>query len=255
MIGDVDISLWRDERDGTATMVAACGNLMAPGTRLATDGNGVIATVLREGRPHWTADNRDAGGAIVKAARQVGITAGIGSPIVVGGRVWGALGAARTRREPLPPGAEAQLGQFAELMATAIANAQARTEVERLADEQAALRRVATLVAHGIGPEPVFRAVADEAQALLDCDNAAVVRFEADGTVTLMGASNTSRQTGARLEPDPRYVVASVRATGRAARFDTDDPLAPDLPDACGRRESAPRLRARSSSTGSSGAR
>jgi PAS domain-containing protein len=67
LIGDVDISLWRDEGDGTATMVAACGNLMAPGTRLATDGSGVIATVLREGRPHCTADNRDAGGAIVKA--------------------------------------------------------------------------------------------------------------------------------------------------------------------------------------------
>jgi signal transduction histidine kinase len=132
----------------------------------------------------------------------------------------------------LAPGTETKLGQFAELVAIAIANAQARTEVERLADEQAALRRVATLVAQGIGAEPIFQAVADEARALLACDNAAVVRFEADGTVTTMGARNASRRPGTRIVPDPRYVVAAVRATGRAARFDTDDPLAPGLPDA-----------------------
>src|SRR6201999_4509055 len=109
---------------------------------------------------------------------------------------------------------------------------EAEAQLARIADEQAALRRVATLVAHGIGAEPVFQAVADEARALLECDNAAVVRFEADGAVTVMGASNTSRETGMRLEPDPRYVIASVRATGRLARFDADDPLAPGMPDA-----------------------
>ena len=226
VIGDVDISLWRDERDGTATMVAACGNLMAPGTRLATDGNGVIATVLREGRPHWTADNRDAGGAIVKAAQQLGITAGIGSPIRVGGRVWGALGAARTGREPLAPGAETQLGQFAELVAIAIANAQARTEVERLADEQAALRRVATLVAQAASPATVFDAVAAEMEALLQTDGGLTMcRYEPDGELTIVahrGAQEPQLQPGRRIRhDDPHSVTATVRRTGQPARQDT----------------------------------
>ena len=41
----------------------------------------------------------------------------------------------------------------------AVANAEARAEVARLADEQAALRRIATLVAHGAQPGAVFDAV------------------------------------------------------------------------------------------------
>jgi hypothetical protein len=50
---------------------------------------------------------------------------------------------------PQPPGTEARLASFTELVATAIANAEAGRELRRLADEQAALRQVATLVARG----------------------------------------------------------------------------------------------------------
>jgi signal transduction histidine kinase len=240
VIGDVDISLWRDERDGTATMVAACGNLMAPGTRLATDGNGVIATVLREGRPHWTADNRDAGGAIVKAAQQLGITAGIGSPILVGGRVWGALGAARTGREPLAPGAEAQLGQFAALVATAIANAQARTEVERLADEQAALRGVATLVAQGVEAAELFAAVSREVGRMFGSDMAAVGRFDPDGPAhVVVGLARTFAgvTVGSRWPLHERMTVTAVYRTGRSARADVTDWSGVDEPIAVVSRE------------------
>jgi hypothetical protein len=35
---------------------------------------------------------------------------------------------------------------------------------------------------------------------------------------------------GTRTEPQPHFVVASVRETRRAARFDTDDPADADLP-------------------------
>ena len=73
----------------------------------------------------------------------------MGTPIVVEGRLWGAMIAASTHDERLPADTESRIGQFTELMATAIANAEARAEVARLADEQAALRRVATLVAQG----------------------------------------------------------------------------------------------------------
>ena len=58
-----------------------------------------------------------------------------------------------------------------------------------------------------------------------------MVRFEADATVTLMGSNADRHPVGARLELDPDYVVAEVHRTGRAARFDTDDPAAPGMPE------------------------
>ena len=52
----------------------------------------------------------------------------------------------------MPAVTESRLADFTELVATAIANADAREQVTRLAEEQAALRRVATLVAEGARP-------------------------------------------------------------------------------------------------------
>ena len=73
-------------------------------------------------------------------------------PCIVSGRVWGAVVvAAGDERPPLPADTLDRLAAFTELVATAIANSDARTEIERLAEEQAALRRVATLVAQGRG--------------------------------------------------------------------------------------------------------
>ena len=114
-------------------------------------------------------------------------------------------------------------------LSTAIANSEAQAEVARLAEEQAALRRVATLVAQGVPADALFGAVCDEVEALAGAEVSAVVRFEADGTVTVMGAHATRDPAGARLELDPDFVVAEVHRTGRAARFDTDDPAAPGM--------------------------
>ena len=55
-------------------------------------------------------------------------------------------------------------------LAVSLDNAQLYAEYRRIADEQAALRRVATLVARAEPPEAVFAAVADEVGALLDVD-------------------------------------------------------------------------------------
>ena len=91
----------------------------------------------------------------------------MGAPIITEGRVWGVITVLGSGA-PLPASAEARLGMFAKLVATAIANAQAQTAATALADEQAALRRVAELVARGVAPEEVFAAVATEASRLLD---------------------------------------------------------------------------------------
>ena len=238
-VGAVDSALWRDNGDGTVTAAAAQGPNgalgVSVGTRLSLDGDSVIAVVLGEGRPHRIDDYAPLAGSVAERARELGMRSAVGCPIVVGSRTWGAMTVATYEAvpyeaEPFAPETETRVARFSDLVATAIANAEARAEVERLAHEQAALRRVATLVAQGTPSDALFRAVCGEVQALARADASAVIRFEADGTVTLMGASNATRHSvGARLELDPEFVVAEVHRTGRAARLDTDDPLAPEM--------------------------
>jgi len=62
------------------------------------------------------------------------VTSSVGAPIVVGGKLWGVLGASVRRADPLPEDAEARLAAFTELVATAVSNAQTREELRRLAD-------------------------------------------------------------------------------------------------------------------------
>jgi hypothetical protein len=81
---------------------------------------------------------------------------GAPAPAVGGTRPWHPLS------RPLPADTEARLASFTELVATAIANAESRAALARLAEEQAALRRVATLVAGGTSPDKVLAAVAGE---------------------------------------------------------------------------------------------
>src|SRR5271166_4221696 len=110
-------------------------------------------------------------------------------------------------------------------LAVSLDNAQLYAGFRRIADEQAALRRVATLVARGVGPQAVFAAVAEEVSALFGADTAAIVRFEPDAQVTVMGGHGFEHSLpGWRGMLDPRWALATVQATGRAARRDADVP-------------------------------
>ena len=107
--------------------------------------------------------------------------------------------------EALPPDTESRLGQFTELMATAIANTESRAEVERLAEEQAALRRVATLVAEGAPPTAVFDAVAAEMEGLLGADRVSLSRYEPGDEIAVLAHRGSGRGAGAdRLAAEPR---------------------------------------------------
>jgi GAF domain-containing protein len=117
-----------------------------------------------------------AAGSDAETARSIGVRAVVGVPVFVGRRLWGAISAGSTHDGPLPPDTEARLNQFTKLMATAIANADARAEVHRLADEQAALRRVAVLVAQQPSPSEVFTAVTQAVGRLLGADLAVLQR-------------------------------------------------------------------------------
>jgi signal transduction histidine kinase len=117
-------------------------------------------------------------------------------------------------------------------LAVSLDNAQLYSKYRQIADEQAALRRVATLVARGIGANLVFAAVAEEVGALFNADSTAIVRFEPDGEARVMGGDAFEHaQPGSGGKPDPHSALASVQAMGRAARRDADD-LSASLPPA-----------------------
>src|SRR5207244_7163058 len=64
-----------------------------------------------------------------QAARDAGFQSAIGAPITVEGRLWGAIAAISTGPEPIPEQSEIRLGQFTELVASAVANAESRAEL------------------------------------------------------------------------------------------------------------------------------
>jgi signal transduction histidine kinase len=132
------------------------------------------------------------------------------------------IGVARFDGEPLPPETDTRLTQFGELVATTIANAEARVEVQRLADEQAALRRVATLVAREAPAEEVFAKVAEEVGVLLQADAAAVWSYDSDEHATVVGSWGALGDTipAGRIKLDGDSVTALVYRTHMPARFD-----------------------------------
>jgi signal transduction histidine kinase len=107
---------------------------------------------------------------------------------------------------------------------SARSNREARVP-ERLAEEQAALRRIATLVARGIPPAELFSVVADEVARLLPADSALVSHLEPDSSFAVLaveGRSPDKFAMGARFEVEPYGPIAAVVRTGRPARADLD---------------------------------
>jgi len=197
------------------------------GSRLPLGGQNVTTLVFRTGQAART-DYADVSGVIGDVAtRDWGLRSSVGVPIRVEDRLWGAVMVALTREEFLPADAEARLAGFTELVATAIANAQARAELRSSAEEQAALRRVATLVARAAPSEEVFAVVTEEAGRLLAADVAILSRYAPDGTgaVVSVWASNGIPPVvaGDRVPVGGRNVTSLVSQTGQPARIDSYD--------------------------------
>jgi signal transduction histidine kinase/CHASE3 domain sensor protein len=97
-------------------------------------------------------------------------------------------------------------------------------ELRRIVDEQAALRRVATLVARGVPPAEVFGAVAAEAGHVLGAECTAIARFEPDRTATIAGSwakpgdPGLAPALGSRWPAGEASVAGQVQRTGRPAR-------------------------------------
>ncbi|MDT4982745.1 MAG: hypothetical protein QOF95_235 [Pseudonocardiales bacterium] len=189
------------------------------------EGGDLASTISKTGGPVRIDEYDSVPGRVAAFVREkFGVGSSVGSPIVVEGRVWGALivHSMRTDR-PFPRDTESRLTGFTELVVVAIANAESRAELARLADEQAALRRVATLVARGVPPEELFAAVTEEAGRVLSVEYAALSRYEPDRGVTVVavwGRTGHNVPVGNRLIVGGNNVGTLVFETGRPARID-----------------------------------
>jgi signal transduction histidine kinase len=219
------VEMCRYEPDGTATVIGATGDHpFQPGTNWVLDGPSLTALVRRTERPARIDDYAGVFGKIGAAARKSGVHTGVGAPIVVDGGVWGVVSAGGGSGVRLPPDAETRLSQFTELLATAIANTQAREELHQLADEQSALRRIATLVAGGAQSSVVFDAVCQETGRLFEVTSVNLAHFTTDGfNLTMAGWSmrDVHIPTGTRLPLEGDSINALVRDTAAPGRFDS----------------------------------
>ncbi len=217
-------ALLRYELDGPAVIMAmhgfaAVGHVMHVGMRLSAEGDGVVQRVRQSAQAVRIDNYEGVPGSNAATARELGLTTGVGAPIITEDRVWGAI-TVLAGGQPLPPLAETRLGLFAELAATAIANAQARTELQGLADEHAALRRVAELVARTASQHDVFASVATEASSLLGGEAMTLTRFDGDHELVVVGAHGGPAPVGARIMFEPDTLPDWVRRDGRVVRVD-----------------------------------
>ena len=156
LLGVDSTHLARYEPDGMVTSVGGWsphGTNAPVGTRVPLDHTTVTGLVHESGRPARLDGYGQGSGEVAEIIEALGVRSSVGAPITVDGQPWGVMIASSNRPEPLPAGTEARIAAFTDLVATAISNTEARTETRRLADEQAALRRVATLVAGAVPSE------------------------------------------------------------------------------------------------------
>jgi signal transduction histidine kinase len=132
LLGAESVIMHRYESSEESTVVASWGELAGAfpaGTRLPLDPETVAAVVRRTGQPARIDDYESVAGSYAASLRHLGLRSAAGAPIVVDGRSWGAISAGTFRARLMPQGAESRIGEFTELVATAISNVQARTDL------------------------------------------------------------------------------------------------------------------------------
>ena len=132
-LGIDNVALLRFGPDG-ATVVAGGRDLsgkalMHVGKKFSLEGDTVSSQILRNGRPSRMDSYIGAAGATAERIRALGLLSVAGAPIIVDGRVWGALMVGSAQTEPLPSATERRIEDFADLVSTAIANAEIRSEL------------------------------------------------------------------------------------------------------------------------------
>jgi len=132
LIGATTVNLAHFAPDGVNVTISGWslrGVHVPTGTRLPLDGESINALVQRTARPGRVDGYEDLGGPLAARLRELGVRSEVGAPVVVERKVWGALIAGTDKPVPLPAGTEQRVASFAELIATAVANATAHAEL------------------------------------------------------------------------------------------------------------------------------
>jgi len=225
LVGAEYAMMARYDPDGARTVVgtwSSTGPTFRVGTRAMLGGRNVSTMVFQTRRAARIDQHDNSSGPVGDDVRELGFRAGVGVPVYVEGALWGVM-TVGSKRGPLPPGTEARLARFTGLAATAIANAQARVELRGFAEEQAALRRVATLVAMAASPEEVLAAINEEAGRLLGTNYTVMARYDPDESRTIVAAWSSTGPAfplGHRMPLGGRNVPTLVFQTHRPARID-----------------------------------
>jgi signal transduction histidine kinase len=134
VLGVNNTDMIRYEDESSATVVgtwAASGTPFFPvGERIPVEGQTVSAKLRRTGLPQRVDDYLAVEGEFAQRLREVGIRSAVGAPINFGGGLWGAIMAISDRPGAFPPGTEQRIADFAELVTAALANVDAREQLE-----------------------------------------------------------------------------------------------------------------------------
>ncbi len=197
------------------------------GTIVAIEDGSALTKVARTGAPaRQGTEDTGVPAELHGRLTALGVTSLVAAPIVVSGDIWGAVVVSLTGERRFPANAEERLGQFAALVAVALANTQAREELATLAEEQAALSRVAVAAATE-RPARLFNIVTEEVGRLFGARAAATARYVAGAEeAEIVGGwerdGRFEAPLGVRL-PFQGGAIARVAHTGRAARIDLEN--------------------------------
>lgn len=132
---DVDhVTLVRFDADDSCTVLAAHDRpgreTLRVGERLRIDGDSITGRIRETGGTARVDDYANLTGAIAVRMRGLGLGSGAGAPVTVDGAPRGALMVGSAHAGPMPDGTEERVCDFADLVATAISNAETRAELK-----------------------------------------------------------------------------------------------------------------------------
>ena len=132
-LGVAHVTLLGYDVDGVGVVLATRDSpdraTLTVGERLPLEGESLSAQMVRTGEPARIDDYSVVEGAIAERLRELDVCSGVGAPVVVDGRVRGGVMVGSIVAEPLPPETEDRVCDFADLVATAIYNAENRAEL------------------------------------------------------------------------------------------------------------------------------
>jgi len=211
LLGAQTANMVRYRHNGSADVIGAWHEPGVPsmplGAHIELDGETLAPKICRSGRPERVDDYGGLTGALARRLQELGIASGVGAPIVFDGELWGAVVVSSVRTHAFLPAAEHRIAGFTELVAQALANAEAREQLAAsrariVAAGDAERRRLERNLHDGAQQRLVALALGLRiADRLIDADPAAAHAAIARATEELAAALSELRELARGLHP------------------------------------------------------